>query len=99
MVDVKVPQEGQYGLDIFARENWETEIVRFPLVAFLENPSLLVVIHFQVKLFEQALPQCMLKFDLKISDNLKKISNPLCQIDSCSSRGLATASTRLAVVA
>ena len=27
MVDVKVPQEGQYGLDIFARENWDQQMV------------------------------------------------------------------------
>lgn len=27
MVDVKVPQDGQYGLDIFAREKWEDQMV------------------------------------------------------------------------
>ena len=27
MVDLKVPQEGQYGLDIFARENWDQQMV------------------------------------------------------------------------
>ncbi|XP_059079355.1 hillarin-like [Tigriopus californicus] len=27
LVDIKVPQEGQYGLDIFARERWEEKMV------------------------------------------------------------------------
>ena len=27
LVDVKVPQDGQYGLDIFAREKWEDQMV------------------------------------------------------------------------
>ena len=27
LVDVKVPQDGQYGLDIFARETWEEKMV------------------------------------------------------------------------
>ena len=26
-VDVKVPQDGQYGLDIFAREKWDDQMV------------------------------------------------------------------------
>ena len=27
LVDVKVPQEGQYGLDIFARESWDQQMI------------------------------------------------------------------------
>ena len=27
LVDLKVPQEGQYGLEIFAREKWEEKMV------------------------------------------------------------------------
>ena len=27
LVDVKVPQDGQYGLDIFAREKWDDQMV------------------------------------------------------------------------
>ncbi len=27
LVDVRVPQEGQYGLEIFAREKWEEKMV------------------------------------------------------------------------
>jgi hypothetical protein len=26
-VDIKVPQEGQYALEIFTRENWEQKMV------------------------------------------------------------------------